>query len=363
MHRLLFARQKRETITEKSTRILLVPYVAAEDRYDEMQYRRCGRSGLDLPSISLGLWQNFGGERPLETSRAIIRRAFDLGVTHIDLANNYGPPYGSAEETFGRIMRDDLRPYRDELIVSTKAGWDMWPGPYGQGGGSRKYLLASLDQSLERMGLEYVDIFYSHRFDPDTPLEETMGALDAAVRSGKALYAGISSYSPEHTREAFAILQDLGTRLLIHQPSYSMLNRWIEPELLDTLGDLGVGCIGFSPLAQGMLTSKYLNGIPDGSRASQDGTLSGDMLNEQTIAKVRALNEIAGRRGQTLAQMALAWTLRDARVTSTLIGVSSMAQLEDSLHALDNLAFSDDELTEIDRYATESDVNLWARAG
>jgi len=340
-----------------------VPYVAAEDRYDEMQYRRCGRSGLDLPSISLGLWQNFGGERPLETSRAIIRRAFDLGVTHIDLANNYGPPYGSAEETFGRIMRDDLRPYRDELIVSTKAGWDMWPGPYGQGGGSRKYLLASLDQSLERMGLEYVDIFYSHRFDPDTPLEETMGALDAAVRSGKALYAGISSYSPEHTREAFAILQDLGTRLLIHQPSYSMLNRWIEPELLDTLGDLGVGCIGFSPLAQGMLTSKYLNGIPDGSRASQDGTLSGDMLNEQTIAKVRALNEIAGRRGQTLAQMALAWTLRDARVTSTLIGVSSMAQLEDSLHALDNLAFSDDELTEIDRYATESDVNLWARAG
>ena len=340
-----------------------MPYVAAEERYGAMKYRRCGRSGLDLPSISLGLWQNFGNERPLETSRAIIRRAFDLGVTHIDLANNYGPPYGSAEETFGRIMRDDLRPYRDELIVSTKAGWDMWPGPYGQGGGSRKYLLASLDQSLGRMGLEYVDIFYSHRFDPDTPLEETMGALDTAVRSGKALYAGISSYSPEHTREAFAILQDLGTRLLIHQPSYSMLNRWIEPELLDTLGDLGVGCIGFSPLAQGMLTSKYLNGVPEGSRASQDGSLSPDMLNEQTIAKVRALNEIAERRGQTLAQMALAWTLRDARMTSTLIGVSSMEQLEDSLRALDNLAFSDDELAEIDRYATESDINIWARAG
>jgi len=340
-----------------------VPYVAAEDRYERMQYRRCGRSGLDLPAISLGLWQNFGGDRPYETSRAIVCRAFDLGVTHIDLANNYGPPYGSAEETFGKIMRDDLRPYRDELVVSTKAGWDMWPGPYGQGGGSRKYLLASLDQSLERMSLDYVDIFYSHRFDPDTPLEETMGALDTAVRSGKALYAGISSYSPEHTREAFGILRGLGTRLLIHQPSYSMLNRWIEPELLDTLGDLGVGCIGFSPLAQGMLTSKYLDGIPEGSRASQDGSLSAQMLNEQTLAKVRALNEIAQRRGQTLAQTALAWTLRDSRVTSTLIGVSSMEQLEDSLRALDNRSFSDDELAEIDRYATESDINLWARAG
>ena len=340
-----------------------MPYVAAEDRYERMQYRRCGRSGLDLPAISLGLWQNFGGDRPYETSRAIVCRAFDLGVTHIDLANNYGPPYGSAEETFGKIMRDDLRPYRDELVVSTKAGWDMWPGPYGQGGGSRKYLLASLDQSLERMSLDYVDIFYSHRFDPDTPLEETMGALDTAVRSGKALYAGISSYSPEHTREAFGILRGLGTRLLIHQPSYSMLNRWIEPELLDTLGDLGVGCIGFSPLAQGMLTSKYLDGIPEGSRASQDGSLSAQMLNEQTLAKVRALNEIAQRRGQTLAQTALAWTLRDSRVTSTLIGVSSMEQLEDSLRALDNRSFSDDELAEIDRYATESDINLWARAG
>jgi L-glyceraldehyde 3-phosphate reductase len=338
-----------------------VPYVAADDRYDRMQYRRCGRSGLDLPAISLGLWQNFGGDEPYEASRAIIRRAFDLGVTHIDLANNYGPPYGSAEETFGRVLHDDLRPYRDELVVSTKAGYDMWPGPYGEWG-SRKYLLASLDQSLRRMGLEYVDIFYSHRYDPDTPLEETMGALDTAVRSGKALYAGISSYSPEHTRQAFEILRGLGTHLLIHQPSYSMLNRWIEPELLDTLHELGIGCIGFSPLAQGMLTSKYLGGVPEGSRASRDGSLSPDMLNEQTLAKVRGLNEIAQRRGQTLAQMALAWTLRDPRVTSTLIGVSSLEQLEDSLSALHDLAFSDDELAEIDRYATESDINLWARS-
>src|SRR5579862_1538479 len=342
--------------------VTMMTYVPAGERYDSMRYNRCGRSGLKLPAISLGLWWNFGGDRPLETSRAIVRRAFDLGITHFDLANNYGPPYGSAEESFGRLLAKDLRPYRDELVISTKAGWDMWPGPYGELG-SRKYLLASLDQSLARMGLEYVDIFYSHRFDPETPLEETMGALDTAVRSGKALYAGISSYSPEHTREAFAILQDLGTRLLIHQPSYSMLNRWIEPELLDTLGDLGVGCIGFSPLAQGMLTSKYLNGIPEGSRASQDGSLSAQMLNEQTLAKVRALNEIAQRRGQTLAQTALAWTLRDSRVTSTLIGVSSMEQLEDSLRALDNRSFSDDELAEIDRYATESDINLWARAG
>jgi len=336
-----------------------VPYTAAADRYERMQYRRCGRSGLQLPAITLGLWQNFGGERPLETSRSILLRAFDLGVTHIDLANNYGPPYGSAEETFGRVLRDDLRPYRDELVISTKAGYDMWPGPYGEWG-SRKYLLASLDQSLRRMGLEYVDIFYSHRLDPNTPLEETMGALDAAVRQGKALYVGISSYSPKHTREAAAILRDLGTPLLIHQPSYSMLNRWIEPELLATLEELGVGCIGFSPLAQGLLTDKYLDGVPEGSRASRPGSLSPDQLTEQTIAKVRALNEIAKRRGQSLAQTALAWTLRDPRMTSTLIGVSSLEQLEDSLQALDNLCFTDDELAEIDRYATESDINLWA---
>jgi L-glyceraldehyde 3-phosphate reductase len=336
-------------------------YTAADDRYDRMQYRRSGRSGLQLPEISLGLWHNFGGDRPYETSRAMLRRAFDLGVTHFDLANNYGPPYGSAEETFGKAMRDDLRPYRDELVISTKAGYDMWAGPYGEWG-SRKYLLASLDQSLARMGLDYVDIFYSHRFDPETPLEETMGALDTAVRRGKALYVGISSYSPQHAREAYAILRDLGTPLLIHQPSYSMLNRWIEPELLDTLGELGIGCICFSPLAQGMLTDKYLSGIPEGSRASQHTSLSPGLLNEQTLAKIRALNEIAQRRGQSLAQMALAWTLRDLRVTSTLIGVSSIAQLEDSLRALDNLAFSDDELAEIDSYATESDINLWARS-
>jgi L-glyceraldehyde 3-phosphate reductase len=336
-----------------------VPYAAAADRYDAMQYRRCGRSGLKLPAISLGLWQNFGGERPLEASRAILRRAFDRGVTHIDLANNYGPPYGSAEETFGRVLRDDLRPYRDELVISTKAGYDMWPGPYGEWG-SRKYLLASLDQSLRRMGLEYVDIFYSHRFDPETPLEETMGALDAAVRQGKALYVGISSYSPQHTRAAAAILRDLGTPCLIHQPSYSMLNRWIEPELLDTLDELGIGCIGFSPLAQGLLTDKYLHGVPEGSRASRPGSLSPDQLTDQTLAKVRALSELAERRGQTLAQTALAWTLRDPRMTSTLIGVSSLEQLEDSLRALDNPDFSDDELAEIDRYATESDINLWA---
>jgi L-glyceraldehyde 3-phosphate reductase len=326
-----------------------------------MQYRRSGRSGLQLPAISLGLWHNFGGDRPLETSRAILRRAFDLGVTHFDLANNYGPPFGSAEETFGRVMRDDLRPYRDELVVSTKAGYDMWPGPYGEWG-SRKYVLASLDQSLARMGLEYVDVFYSHRFDPETPLEETMGALATAVRSGRALYAGISSYSPEKTREAYEILEALGTPLLIHQPSYSLLNRWIEPELLDTLGRLGVGCIGFSPLAQGMLTDKYLNGIPEGSRAAANTSLSPDLINEQSLAKIRSLNEVAERRGQSLAQMALAWTLRDERMTSTLIGASSVAQLEDSLGALDNLAFSDDELTEIDRYATDSDINLWARS-
>ncbi|HEY2220250.1 MAG TPA: L-glyceraldehyde 3-phosphate reductase [Gaiellaceae bacterium] len=333
-------------------------YVAAEERYDRMQYRRCGRSGLDLPAISLGLWQNFGGERPFESSRAILRRAFDRGVTHIDLANNYGPPYGSAEETFGRALRDDLRPYRDELVISTKAGYDMWPGPYGEWG-SRKYLLASLDQSLGRMGLEYVDIFYSHRFDPRTPLEETMGALDTAVRHGKALYAGISSYSAEQTREAAEILRSLGTPLLIHQPSYSLLNRWIEPDLLDALEDLGVGCIGFSPLAQGMLTDKYLDGIPAGSRATQNASLSTDLLTDESLAKIRALNEVAARRGQTLAQMALAWTLRDPRMTSTLIGVSSIDQLEDSLGALDNLEFSDEELAEIDAHATEAGINIW----
>jgi L-glyceraldehyde 3-phosphate reductase len=336
-------------------------YAPAADRYDSMQYRRCGRSGLQLPAISLGLWQNFGGEAPLERSRAIVRRAFDLGITHFDLANNYGPPYGSAEGNFGRVLRDDLHPFRDELVISTKAGYDMWPGPYGEWG-SRKYLLASLDQSLGRMGLEYVDIFYSHRFDPETPLEETMGALDSAVQSGKALYVGISSYSAEHTREAARILRSFGTPLLIHQPSYSMLNRWIEDGLLDVLGEEGIGCIGFSPLAQGLLTDRYLDGIPEGSRASRDGSLSRDQLNEQTLAKVRGLNEIAARRGQTLAQLALAWTLRDPRMTSTLVGASSVKQLEDNVAALDRLDFSRDELAEIDRFATESDINIWAEA-
>jgi L-glyceraldehyde 3-phosphate reductase len=336
-------------------------YSAAQDRYQHMRYRRCGRSGLQLPAITLGLWHNFGGDRPLETSRAILRRAFDLGVTHFDLANNYGPPYGSAEETFGRVFHDDFRPYRDELVLSTKAGYDMWPGPYGEWG-SRKYLLASLDQSLARMQLDYVDIFYSHRFDPETPLDETMGALDTAVRSGKALYAGISSYSPELTREAAAILRSLGTPLLIHQPSYSLLNRWIEPELLSTLDELGVGCIGFSPLAQGMLTDKYLDGIPENSRAAENSSLSPDLLTEETLAKIRGLNELANKRGQSLAQMSLAWTLRDPRMTSTLIGASSVAQLEDSLGALQQLDFSEDELAEIDRYATDSDINLWSRS-
>jgi L-glyceraldehyde 3-phosphate reductase len=334
-------------------------YVPAPDRYDRIVYRRTGRSGLLLPAISLGLWWNFGHDRPLQTSRAIVRRAFDLGITHFDLANNYGPPYGSAEENFGQLVRHDLRPYRDELVISTKAGYDMWPGPYGDHG-SRKYLLASLDQSLERMGLDYVDIFYSHRFDPDTPLEETMGALDTAVRQGKALYVGISSYSAEKTREAAAILRDLGIPLLIHQPSYSMLNRWIEPDLLDALGELGVGCIVFSPLAQGMLTDKYLDGIPEGSRASRPTSLSPDLITDEALAKIRALNEIATRRGQTLAQMALAWALRDERVTSALIGASSVAQLEDNIAALDKLDFRDDELAEIDRYATDSAINIWA---
>src|SRR5256884_2638981 len=324
-----------------------------------MLYRRCGASGLKLPSISLGLWHNFGGDRPYETSRAIIRRAFDLGVTHFDLANNYGPPYGSAEENFGRLMHDDLRPYRDELVISTKAGYDMWPGPYGEWG-SRKYLLASLDQSLERMGLDYVDIFYSHRFDPETPLEETMGALATAVHQGKALYVGISSYSAAKTREAAGILRDLGTPLLIHQPSYSMLNRWIEPELLDVLEEEGVGCIVFSPLAQGMLTDKYLHGIPEGSRASRVATLSPDLITDEALEKIRVLNEIASVRGQSLAQMALAWTLRDPRITSALAGASSVEQLEANVAALERVDFTDEELAEIDRHATESGINLWA---
>ncbi len=335
-------------------------YVPDESRYERMTYRRCGRSGLDLPAVSLGLWWNFGGDRPFENGRAVVRRAFDLGITHFDLANNYGPPYGSAEENFGRMLAKDLRPYRDELLISTKAGWDMWPGPYGDLG-SRKYLLASLDQSLARMGLDYVDIFYSHRFDPDTPLEETMGALASAVQQGKALYVGISSYSAEKTAEAAAILRDMGIRLLIHQPSYSMLNRWIEDGLLDVIGEVGIGCICFSPLAQGMLTDKYLNGVPEGSRASREGySLAKELLSEDALDKIRALNDLASGRGQTLAQMALAWTLRDARVTSTLVGASSVAQLEENVAALDRLDFTDDELAEIDRFATDSGINIWA---
>jgi L-glyceraldehyde 3-phosphate reductase len=349
-------------------------YIAAPDRYDDkMPYRRCGRSGIKLPEISLGLWQNFGSDTPLDTQRAIILRAFDLGVTHFDLANNYGgvapaqllengtygPPYGSAESNFGVIMRSDLRPYRDELIISTKAGYDMWPGPYGEWG-SRKYLLASLDQSLARMGLEYVDIFYSHRFDPDTPLEETMGALDTAVKSGRALYAGISSYSTERTAEAAAILRSMGTPLLIHQPSYSMLNRWIEGGLLDGLGAEGIGCIAFSPLAQGLLTSRYLNGIPAGSRASRGGSLSADQISEENIRHVRALNEIAKARGQSLAQLALSWVLRDPRVTSALIGASSVGQLEENLAAAGRSSFTDDELAAIDKQAVEAGINIWA---
>jgi L-glyceraldehyde 3-phosphate reductase len=336
-----------------------MPYAAAEDRYDRIAYRRCGRSGLKLPAISLGLWHNFGDDMPLETQQAILRRAFDRGVTHFDLANNYGPPYGSAETNFGRHLADDFRPYRDELVISTKAGYDMWPGPYGEWG-SRKYLLASLDQSLARMGLDYVDIFYSHRFDPETPLEETMGALDAAVRQGKALYAGISSYSPERTREAAAILRELGTPLLIHQPSYSMLNRWIEDGLLDALEDEGVGCIAFSPLAQGMLTDRYLDGVPEDSRAAQGKSLDPGLLTEQNLAHVRALNDLARARGQSLAQLALAWALRDARVTSVLVGASSVRQLDANLDALTNLDLTADELDAIDKHAVESGVNLWA---
>jgi L-glyceraldehyde 3-phosphate reductase len=336
-------------------------YAAAPDRYDRLTYRRCGRSGLDLPAVSLGLWHNFGDDRPIDGQRAILRRAFDLGVTHFDLANNYGPPYGSAETNFGRVMREDLRPYRDELVISTKAGYDMWPGPYGEWG-SRKYLLASLDQSLARLGLDYVDIFYSHRFDPRTPLEETMSALATAVSSGRALYAGISSYSPERTVQAAALLAEQGVRLLIHQPSYSMLNRWVEGGLLDTLEEVGAGCIVFSPLAQGMLTDKYLDGIPEGSRASRGTSLDPGLLSEQNLAHVRSLAGLAARRGQSLAQLALAWTLRDPRVTSTLIGASSVRQLEENLGALDNLHLDDDELAEIDRYAVEGGINLWERS-
>jgi L-glyceraldehyde 3-phosphate reductase len=336
-------------------------YLPRADRYDSMQYRRCGRSGLLLPAVVLGLWHNFGFDRPYETGRAMVLRAFDLGITHFDLANNYGPPYGSAETNFGRIMRDDLRPHRDELIISTKAGYDMWPGPYGEWG-SRKYLLASLDQSLQRMGLDYVDIFYSHRFDPETPLEETMGALDSAVRHGKALYAGISSYGAERTAEATAILRELGTPLLIHQPSYSLLNRWIEEELLDVLGREGVGCIAFSPLAQGMLTDKYLDGVPEGSRAAEGRFLTGDMLTEENLRHIQALNDLAARRGQALSQMAIAWVLRDPRVTSALIGASSVEQLEENMAALDKLDFSDEELDEIDRHAVEAGINIWAES-
>ncbi|WP_448640474.1 L-glyceraldehyde 3-phosphate reductase [Geodermatophilus sp. URMC 63] len=338
-------------------------YSAADARYETMTYRRTGRSGLDLPVISLGLWHNFGDDVPLERQRAVLRRAFDLGITHFDLANNYGPPYGSAETNFGRHLRDDFAPYRDELVLSTKAGWDMWPGPYGQGGGSRKYVLASLDQSLRRMSLDHVDVFYSHRPDPTTPLEETMSALDTAVRSGRALYAGISSYSPAATAEAARILADLGTPLLIHQPSYSMLNRWIETDgLLDTLADVGAGCIAFSPLAQGMLTDKYLGGIPEGSRASQGKSLSTDLLSGEALEHVRALNDLAQERGQSLAQMALAWALRDERVTSVLIGASSVTQLEQNVAALDRLDFSADELARIDQHAVDAGVDLWRGA-
>lgn len=333
-------------------------FLADPDRYDRFRYRRVGRSGLLLPPVSLGLWHNFGDADAFDGQRDILRRAFDLGVTHFDLANNYGPPYGSAETNFGRHLRDDFRPYRDELVISTKAGYDMWPGPYGDCG-SRKYLLASLDQSLGRMGLDYVDIFYSHRADPETPLAETMGALHTAVTSGKALYAGISSYSPERTVAAAEILAELGTPLLIHQPSYSMLNRWIEEGLLDALGAAGVGCIAFSPLAQGMLTSKYLDGIPAGSRASRSSSLSPDLLTEAALKHVTALNAIAQQRGQSLAQLALAWALRDDRVTSVLIGASSVAQLEDSLKAVDHPDFSDDELATIDAHAVEAGINLW----
>jgi L-glyceraldehyde 3-phosphate reductase len=335
-------------------------YVASADRYRDMIYRRCGRSGLLLPLISLGLWHNFGHDRAFATQQAICRRALDRGVTHFDLANNYGPPYGAAEENFGRLLATDFAPYRDELVISTKAGYDMWPGPYGEWG-SRKYLLASLDQSLRRMGLDYVDIYYSHRFDPDTPLEETMSALVTAVRQGKALYVGISSYSSARTLDAVRLLADEGVPLLIHQPSYSMLNRWIEDDnLLDTLETVGAGCIGFSPLAQGLLTDRYLHGIPDDSRVATGGALSADMITEGRLGQVRALADIAERRGQSLAQLALAWALRDPRMTSLVIGASSVAQLDANLAALGNLDFSDDELDAIDEHATDADINLWA---
>jgi L-glyceraldehyde 3-phosphate reductase len=334
-------------------------YLAADARYDAMPYRRSGRSGLKLPAISLGLWQNFGDDRPLRDSRAILRRAFDLGITHFDLANNYGPPYGSAELNFGRIFAEDLRPYRDELVISTKAGYDMWPGPYGEWG-SRKYLLASLDQSLTRMGLDHVDIFYSHRFDPQTPLEETMSALDGAVRAGKARYVGISSYGPQRTEQAVRLLRELGTPLLIHQPSYSLLNRWIERGLLDVLGREGVGAIVFSPLAQGLLTDRYLDGVGEDTRVRRGLYFSEELLSEQNLERVRALNEIAQRRDQSLAQMAIAWALRDERVTSALLGASSVAQLEQNVAALQRADFDGDELAEIDRHAVDADINLWA---
>ncbi|MCP3993972.1 MAG: L-glyceraldehyde 3-phosphate reductase [bacterium] len=338
-------------------------YRAAVGRYDKMTYARSGRSGLDLPKIALGLWQNFGTEAPLERARQMVLNSFDRGVTHFDLANNYGPPYGSAEENFGQIMVRDLAPYRDEIVVSTKAGYDMWPGPYGQGGGGRKYVLASLEQSLKRMSVDYVDIFYSHRFDPTTPLEETMGALATSVQQGKALYVGISSYGPAKTAEAAAILRKMGTPCLIHQPSYSMLNRWIEDGLLDVLGEEGIGCIVFSPLAQGLLTSKYLDGVPGASRATETGgSLLPHHLSEGNVARIRGLNELAKQRGQTLAQMAIAWVLRDSRVTTALIGASRWSQIEDSLGALDNLEFSTEELAEIDAYAGEGGVNLWAES-
>lgn len=343
-------------------------YTPAEDRYETMPYRRVGRSGLQLPAVSLGLWHNFGDDVPFENQRAILRRAFDLGVTHFDLANNYGPPYGSAETNFGRHMKDDFRPFRDELVISSKAGYDMWPGPYGNWG-SRKYLLSSLDQSLERMGLDYVDIFYSHRPDPETPLEETMGALDTAVRSGRALYAGISSYSAEKTVEAARILQEMGTPLLIHQPSYSMLNRWVEqgdPNLFQALEETGAGSIAFSPLAQGLLTNKYLGGVPENSRAAAGKSLDPSQLSEENLDRVRGLNRIAESRGQTLAQMAIAWVLRTQRngvsITSALVGASSVRQLEDSLAAVQNLDFTDQELADIDTFAQDSDINLWAAA-
>jgi L-glyceraldehyde 3-phosphate reductase len=336
-------------------------YVANPNRYENAQFRRCGRSGIVLPPISLGLWQNFGGADVFETGRAMIRRAFDRGVTHFDLANNYGPPYGSAEENFGIILRKDFRSYRNELVISTKAGWDMWPGPYGIGG-SRKYLLASLDESLQRMGVEYVDIFYSHRPSMDTPLEETMGALAHAVRQGKALYAGISSYSPERTRQAAEILQTEGVRLLIHQPSYSMLNRWIEEDLLDTVDELGVGCIAFSPLAQGLLTNKYLKGVPQSSRAAAEDSFQKSLLTEENLNRVRALNEIARGRDQSLAQMAIAWVLRDERVTSALIGARNVEQLDNSLDAVNRRDFTQDELNEIDRFAQEGHLDIWKGA-